>query len=131
MGRTRDQNIALAIQVAHRFQGLMHRLVGDGAVTEDEVRAYDHALRLLDREALWNLYLTTRHERNLAAVRAAESNEWRQYNLLAFLARALIATASALKGRATHFIEGYLDEGIGYAANLSRDPEAFRKVWNL
>lgn len=127
----RDQNIALAIQVAHRFLSLIHRLVGDGVVTEDEVRAYDHALRLLDRETLWNLYLTTRRERNMAAVRAEETNEWRQYNLLAFLARAMIATASALKGRASHFIETYLEEGIGYAANLTRDPEAFRRTWNL
>jgi len=141
MARSRAQNEALAAHVAELFRGLL-RPVTSGRVPEPEIALLDFSLQApqLDRKRLWERYLGYRLRRDNAKHECWKALPWDMpaeekvrrintrdgaldplldtVNLYAFLARACLAPASALKGRALFFIEQYVKEGFEHAAWL-------------
>lgn len=116
------RNQARAGHAAEVFLHVLRQLVGANVVPLEVVREHEYALVRLDREDLWRLYLTERSLRARAAVEAATTpSAERNFLLHAFLARAMVATASALRGRASSFISLYVAEGVAYASKLVRD----------
>lgn len=147
MARSRAQNEALAARTAELFRGLL-RPVTAGRVSDEEIALLDFALQApqLDRKHLWERYLRYRRARDNAKNACWNALPWdmpaeekaRRINtrdgalgplldnvsLYAFLARACLAPAAALRGRA---IEQYTKEGLEYAAWLLAPTDETRR----
>jgi hypothetical protein len=147
MGRTHEQNLALAERCASLFRSVLRPVAAavnsDALFSKGDVELYDYALTHLDRKYLWELYTKQRILREQAKramwaelkkgheddfdyvpppelVNAYYADPVRTRTILihAFLARACIAPATALKGRAIDFLMVYLIEGLEYASRL-------------
>lgn len=145
MARTRAQNLQLAERCAFLFRSLLHHVaaVASDADLKADVERYDYALTHLDRHYLWELYKKHRilreHAKRLMwdelrrgheddfdyvappeAVNAIANDNIRSRPFLvhAFLARACIAPATALKGRSIDHLMVYMLEGLDYASRL-------------
>lgn len=141
MPRSREHNEALAGRCASLFRSLL-RPVTTNRLPAERIELFDYALTHLDRKHLWDLYLHERCEREdaklewwalLATLGVPEVERskmirfeaempdrartaFERVAVHAFLARAAITPASALRGRAVPWLENYLGEGLEYAA---------------
>jgi hypothetical protein len=128
--RSRAQSEALASTIAKFFLSLVHRLEAEGVFATVDIKLHKYALEVVDRDRLWELYIKERGART-AALRSMDDTRTPDFYTHAFLARAMVAPASALRGRAVHFIRTYADEGVEYASHLVRDEisVAFKQDW--
>lgn len=141
MGRTHEQNEALARALADFFRGLLAPVAAKVKLPEDDLKLFQYTLSFLDRHQLWNLYLKERVLRDQARrvcwhADAGDLLPWpevpierkRTFYAHAFFARAFVAPATALRGRAFDpFIAKYIEEGIEYATQvLEIDNDAAR-----
>lgn len=137
--RPRASSEALAAHAAALFRGLLRPVAADHAPSQT-IDRFDYALTHLDRRELWELYAQARFQREatkqiwweaLGGVPdIVRSQIWRceaptptptlpffqTANVWAFLTRAAIAPASALRGRATAHVRLLIEEGLRHAA---------------
>lgn len=157
MPRTRAQNETIARAVAQIFRSLLHQVSAAAHWSDPVVPEFvelEDAMQSPNTERMWKHYLAFRNLRErlliawgkryeahcatrsmkerlknpLPSMEETEPATACTYHYYAFLARAMLAPATALKGRGLPHIERYLREGLEHASYVIAAADAERRT---